>query len=187
MRRTSRTAIAMALGTFVALGAACTDAGSPFFIVHNSVPEPGCSVGSGAGDFIPRGAIDANADAGYLLTPVAQNTAEEGESASIHIVFVEGADIELTIQSGFEGALGVDRLAEVNEIDGNTFTSNEPGYLVVTFPNTGEPGASFKYEYVQKLPCYAKVDPNAGGVQNELVVEILGPDGAIHHYPRDEP
>ncbi len=72
---------------------------------------------------------------------------------------------------------GVDRLAELKEVDGNTFISNEPGHLVVTFPNTGQPGVSFKYEYVQKLPCYQKVDPNAGGVQNELVFEILGPDG----------
>jgi hypothetical protein len=72
---------------------------------------------------------------------------------------------------------GENRLAELLASDGNVFTSYEPGYLILTFPNNGDPGVSFKYEHIQKRPCEYKVDPNADAEPNELVIEILTSNG----------
>jgi hypothetical protein len=73
---------------------------------------------------------------------------------------------------------GLDRLAEVRDLDGTVFMSQEPGYLIVTFPNLGQMGANFKFEIPQKPgPCEFKVDPNEGREKNQLVVEILDPLG----------
>lgn len=101
MRPMSRYAVAIGLGTFVALGAACTDVGAPFFIVQNTVPGDGCSVSASSIEFRARGIIDANAGAGYVFTPVVRSTAGSDADESLRIVFVEGADIDIDIQSGF--------------------------------------------------------------------------------------
>jgi hypothetical protein len=79
---------------------------------------------------------------------------------------------------------GVDRLAELIETDGNRFTSEESGYLIVTFPKANEPAAAFKMETeIKPRPCAVKGSgvadnspdqPIPGG---ELRVHILDSDG----------
>jgi len=91
------------------LGASCTDVGAPFFIVQNTVPGEGCLPAASSTTFRARGIIDANAGAGYVFTPVVQSTAETSSNVdeSLRIVFVEGADIDLELQSGLSTA-GID-------------------------------------------------------------------------------
>ena len=94
---------ALAVGTVAIVATSCTDAGSPLIIMQNQVPGDGCEVSSSLGDaYNPRGRIDTNAGAGYLFTPLVQNVATvESGNAHLRAVFVEGADIDISIQSGF--------------------------------------------------------------------------------------
>ncbi len=98
--RTITAAIAIATVTIVAT--ACTDAGSPILIMQNQVPGDGCVVSAALTDnYNPRGRIDTNAGAGYLFTPLVQNIATvEDDNAHLRIAFIEGADIDVSIQAG---------------------------------------------------------------------------------------
>jgi hypothetical protein len=93
---------AIAIATLSIVGTACTDAGSPILIMQNQVPGADCVVPSGlGGEYNPRGRIDTNASAGYLLTPLVQNVANtEGVEEHLRMAFIEGADIDLSVQEG---------------------------------------------------------------------------------------
>jgi hypothetical protein len=98
MRHASSVATATFLGA-VAVLAGCTAAGTPIFILQNQVPAEGCVPPTDLGSFNPRGRIDTAASGGYVFTPVVQNVAEADGVQGL--VFVEGADVDLTLQSGF--------------------------------------------------------------------------------------
>ena len=102
-----------------ALGAAaCTDAGTTLIVLQNQLPGEGCTVSADRGsEFVPRGRIDAAAEDGYLFTPLVQNVAEPTQNDSQRILFVEGADIDLSgdfeadasltsFSQSFSGSLG---------------------------------------------------------------------------------
>ncbi len=109
------TTAATLLGAFAVL-AGCTNAGSPIFILQNQVPDEGCVISSStSADFNPRGRIDVNAGAGYLFTPVVENVADQGDGAQ-GVVFVEGADIELTLEKGLLDAAVYDEAVSKNLI-----------------------------------------------------------------------
>ncbi len=74
---------------------------------------------------------------------------------------------------------GDDRLSEVQNEDGVHFISSEPGYLILTFPNTGD-GGGFEFFAAQKQECLPPADPAAKVVdgseepKQDLTAEILG-------------
>ena len=94
---------AISVATVLTLGAAaCTDSGKSVRVLQNQAPEPGCVVPTDQGAFIPRGRIDTNADSGYLFTPLVQSTVTESENGSTdRVMFIEGADVELSFAPGF--------------------------------------------------------------------------------------
>ncbi len=80
---------------------------------------------------------------------------------------------------------GINRLAAVSKEDGTYFTASEPGFLVVTFPNTGD-NTGVCMEAQQKLPCeieqeendiFNKPAPVAEVEFGDLIIEVLGNDG----------
>jgi subtilisin family serine protease len=73
---------------------------------------------------------------------------------------------------------GVDRLAEIIEVDGRTFVSAEPGYLIVTFPNNAGAETGIRLKAPPKpIWCEHKVIPDTDGKAPELIVEILDAAG----------
>src|SRR5687768_6206163 len=88
------------------LSAACTDAGTTLIILQNQAPDEGCEVSADrTSTFIPRGHIDAQAGDGYLFTPLVQNVAQSTGNDSQRILFVEGADIDLSGDFSADGSL----------------------------------------------------------------------------------
>ena len=88
------------------LSAACTEAGTTLIVLQNQAPDVGCVVSADRSSlFIPRGRIDAEADEGYLFTPLVQNVAESTGNDSQRILFVEGADI--TLSGDFQADAGL--------------------------------------------------------------------------------
>jgi hypothetical protein len=88
------------------LSAACTDAGTTLIVLQNQEPGDGCTVSADRGAaFIPRGHIDARAEDGYLFTPLVQNVAEATSNDSQRILFVEGADVDLSGDFTADGSL----------------------------------------------------------------------------------
>lgn len=91
-----------ALASVALLLGACTEGGATLVIVQNQVPEEGCSVSTDLGTFRARGLIDVNSDQGYLFTPAVQSVLNEAnsETGTQRIVFVEGAEVSLTLPEG---------------------------------------------------------------------------------------
>lgn len=100
-----RDTIGIALaGALVVLGAACTDGGDPLIILQNQVPGEGCTISASQSDsFISRGLIDTQADTGYIFNPIVQNNSVDvaTSTAPPRIATIQGAEVSLTLQSGF--------------------------------------------------------------------------------------
>ncbi len=91
-------------GALVALGGACTDGGDPLIILQNQDPGEGCTISASQSDtFISRGLIDTQADSGYVFNPIVQNNAiaPATDTAPPRIATIQGAEVSLTLQSGF--------------------------------------------------------------------------------------
>ncbi len=76
---------------------------------------------------------------------------------------------------------GTDWTETVAADDGNLFSSNGSGSLIITFPNTGE-SSSLSFSSAKKLPCIdidnpPKANSNAGDIPNALIVEQLNDSG----------
>jgi hypothetical protein len=84
---------------------ACTDGGRPLVIRNNLAPaEDGCTFTTN-NSAITRGQIDVQADDGYLFAALVENDAEAGtDNESARRALIQGADVELTLQEGFEPA-----------------------------------------------------------------------------------
>jgi hypothetical protein len=78
----------------------CVDDGSDSAVVilQNQIPEAGCVIpGSPTDTYSSSGRIDVNSPSGYILTPVATNTATTVEgNETARIAFVQGARIDLS-------------------------------------------------------------------------------------------
>ena len=90
-------------GAAALLAPACTnDGGASFFIVQNQLPTEGCVIPSDVGaGFLSRGVIEAQAEIGYIFTPVVQSLLTTGEQTTAdRVIFVQGADITLSFPRG---------------------------------------------------------------------------------------
>jgi Secretion system C-terminal sorting domain/Thrombospondin type 3 repeat len=78
---------------------------------------------------------------------------------------------------------GVDRLNEVIAEDGKFFTSDEPGYLIVTFSRTTAAETGYQLNSEQKpQPCRIeqvadKLNPEFVPLDNDLIIDILDDSG----------
>jgi hypothetical protein len=90
-------------GAAITAASACTsEGGAGFFIVHNQAPEEGCVIPTDVSSlFLSVGKIDSNATSGYLFTPVVQSLFQASGTGDVdHVIFVQGADVSLTTDSG---------------------------------------------------------------------------------------
>lgn len=139
MGRTRACVLSVAAASLVALAPGCTDAGTSMLIVQNQVPQDGCVIpNSQTSDFRSRGRIDVNADDGYLFTPLVDSlVSETANGQGTRIIAVEGANVDLTFESGFD-ASGIDSsLTSFSEaFSGSIFPGGEAsfGFTVVPKP-----------------------------------------------------
>lgn len=88
---------------------------------------------------------------------------------------------------------GRDQLASVIEEDGNFFTADEPGHLIVTFPNPGTDLTGFSFYALKKPdiivdpPPGPKLLPYAEFNPSDLTIEILGNDNLWHEIEAQIP
>jgi hypothetical protein len=119
-RREHIVGIAAACALGIAGGCTGENADATLIIVHNKAPEEGCTVPvEEEAVFRSRGFIDVRNESGYLFTPLARNFATtpsnyEGQSASRRIIFVEGAEVRLDIQSQLVPAATISSLSAAN-------------------------------------------------------------------------
>ncbi len=76
--------------------------------------------------------------------------------------------------------LGIDRLSEVLAEDETFYTCEGPGYLIVTFPNTGNGDATFGFSAKDKVACIAikkESDKDGPAPLTGFKVEFMDADG----------
>ncbi len=162
---------------------ACVDAGATIQVLRNQQPEDGCSVpASKASTFLPRGRIEATADAGYLFTPLVENVAVSSDQAA-RTVFVDGANIDLVFTGGHFSEAEIAALGDELTHFRQSFSGSIPAGTV----------ASFAFEVISKdvlEALEAKLDD--GDFEQVIAeVQIVGSiDGStvksnVFNYPID--
>ena len=156
--------LSVAAASLTALAPGCTDAGTSMLIVQNQVPQDGCVVPSSqTSDFRSRGRIDVNAAGGYLFTPLVNSlVTETANGQGTRVIAVEGANVDLTFEPGFD-ASGFD----------SSLTSFSEAFSGSIFPGSQ---ASFSFTVVPKALLDALSSKIAAGdmVQVTAKVKVFG-------------
>ena len=177
MANMSKFAATIVLGVIVTMASACTDADTPIFIMQNQVPDVGCLPPASLGStFLPRGRIDTNAGDGYRFTPLVQNIATSGDTAAQHVAFIEGADIELSFQSGFFSAEEVAARDEATQALYSLLTRFSKRFSGAIQPNGGLTSFVFTIIPEQLLTDFAAPKLSDDGTQTvEVRAKVASP------------
>lgn len=166
--------LALVLAFAVPLGGCVESGDESLVILRNEVPSSGCTISTSGSEFRSRGAIDVQAERGYLFTPTVTNLAQGDQDGPSRLAFVEGADIDLTFPSG-------------GGPSDPALTSFSQSFSGSISPNGGE--STFVFEIVPKATLDSLALAVGDRVDVEAVVQLVGTlDGSNirsnkFHYP----
>ena len=163
-------ALASALGFMGAPG--CTSEDATVVILQNQAPTMGCMVSSSSSDaYVPRGFIDAQANAGYFFTPLLRNFATSTSTAGEgrRIAFLEGAEIRLDFPAGLLSD------AELSDLSSRNLVEFSQPFSAAVSPNGGLTSVVFELIPVPVLQALRGPLPEDGTLASiQATVQVFG-------------
>jgi len=160
------------LATTTLLASACvsSDEDTSILILQNQLPTAECGPQTDpSAPFLPRGLVDTNSPNGYVLSPIVQNSASTVDSTVSQLYLFEGADIDLTPQSGF---FSEEQLAALNADNQLSFSQRFSGIIM---PDGGVTMMIFEIMSKSLLDTIGATLPTDGTVlQVKAEIQVFG-------------